>query len=130
MLTRGNFTRDEWNHLLRLFHIRCFLATISVGFKNPTTMSKRLMQERKPAEGRMMAKSKPTMSLVSRSVNTVADAGFGCIIEPGEVRNAKSTIRSFRHRETDSAETKPTHRNKVDWMATSSRKSLRMYVKN
>ena len=27
MLTKGNFTRDEWNHLLCLFHISPFSST-------------------------------------------------------------------------------------------------------
>ena len=32
---------------------------------------------------------------------SVSDAGFGCIKQPGEFRNAKSEFRSFQHRETD-----------------------------
>ena len=45
---------------------------------------------------------------------SVSDAGFGCNIQPWELQNAKLKFRSFRHRETDSANTKSTHGNKVE----------------
>ena len=60
ILTKGNFTRDEWNHLLSLFNISMFSSS---GCSQ--AMSKR-MQERN-GEERIAAKSKPIVSLVSRS---------------------------------------------------------------
>ena len=72
MLTKGNFTRDEWNDLLRLFNIMSFSMFSSSHFSpinNPQTMSKRLMQEGNPGEEkRAVAKSKPMRSLVSKTV--------------------------------------------------------------
>ena len=55
MLTEGNFTRDEWNHLLFLFNISHFSSTNCL-----EVMSKRMQEER------VTAKSRPMMKLVSR----------------------------------------------------------------
>ena len=54
ILTKGNFTRDEWNHLLCLFNISHFSSTNCLEL-----MSKRTQE-------RVTAKSKPVMNLVSR----------------------------------------------------------------
>ena len=51
ILTKGNFTRDEWNHLLNLFNISHFSFTVS-----STAMAKRPQQE--SGEERVTAKSK------------------------------------------------------------------------
>ena len=59
MLTKGKFTRDEWNHLLCLFNIGDFGSIGS--FK---AMSKRTQED--AGEERVRAKSKPMMNLVSR----------------------------------------------------------------
>ena len=59
ILTKRNFTRDEWNHLLCLFNISHFSST------NCTeVMSKRTQKD--SGEERVTAKSKPMMNLVSR----------------------------------------------------------------
>ena len=59
ILTKGNFTRDEWNHLLCLFNISHFSsAECSEG------MAKRRQKE--SGEERVTAKSKPMMNLVCR----------------------------------------------------------------
>ena len=58
-LTKGNFTRDEWNHLLCLFNISHFSSTKCLG-----AMSKRTQEG--AGEERVTAKSKPMMNLVSR----------------------------------------------------------------
>ena len=60
-LTKGNFTRDEWNNLLHLFNISIFSSASC-----PTTMSKRMQQG--TGEERIVAKSKSTLNLVSRSL--------------------------------------------------------------
>ena len=58
-LTKGNFTRDEWNHLLCLFNIGHFSSTNCF-----EVMSKRTQED--ASEERVTAKSKPMMNLVSR----------------------------------------------------------------
>ena len=62
ILTKGNFTRDEWNNLLHLFNISHFSSTCcaenSSLISRPKTMAKR-MQEQK-GEDRSVAKSKST----------------------------------------------------------------------
>ena len=59
ILTKGNFTRDEWNHLLCLFNISHFSSTNCL-----EVMSKRTKEN--TSEQRDKAKSKPMMNLVSR----------------------------------------------------------------
>ena len=59
ILTKGNFTRDEWNHLLCLFNISHFSST-----NCSEVMSKRTQED--AVEERVTAKSKPMMNLVSR----------------------------------------------------------------
>ena len=59
MLTKGNFTRDEWNHLLWLFNISHFSSISSL-----KAMSK--ISQEDACEERVTAKSKPMMNLVSR----------------------------------------------------------------
>ena len=59
ILTKGNFTRDDWNHLLCLFNNSHFSSTDC-----SEVMSKRTQKE--SGEERVTAKSKPMMDLVSR----------------------------------------------------------------
>ena len=59
ILTKGNFTRDEWNHLLCLFNISHFSSA-----ECSEAMSKR--RQKDSGEERVTAKSKPMISLVSR----------------------------------------------------------------
>ena len=59
ILTKGNFTRDEWNHLLYLFNISQFSSTNCL-----EVMSKRTQED--AGEERVTAKSKPMMNVVSR----------------------------------------------------------------
>ena len=63
ILTKGNFTRDEWNHLLCLFNISHFSST-----ECSEVMSKRTQKD--SGEERVTAKSKPMMSLIARVQNT------------------------------------------------------------
>ena len=70
MLTKGNFTRDEWNHLLRLFNIMnfsMFSCSHFLSIKKPNTISKRA-QERRTGEELVVANWKP-VSLRSRSLS-------------------------------------------------------------
>ena len=67
MLHKGNFTRDEWNHLLCLFNISHFSSTVcSEG------MAKRTQQN--SGEERVTAKSRPMMSLIARTPSTLSSS--------------------------------------------------------
>ena len=73
ILTKGNFTRDEWNHLLTLFNISRFSSTACIA-----AMAKRAQQE--SGEGRVTAKSRPMMKLTARTpsfVSSSASANLG-----------------------------------------------------
>ena len=61
ILTKRNFTPDEWNHLLCLFNISKFSSASC-----PQTMSKRKQGE--TGEERIVAKSRPTLRLISKTV--------------------------------------------------------------
>ena len=67
ILTKGNFTRDEWNHLLTLFNISHFSSTACIA-----TMAKRAQQE--SGEGRVTAKSRPMMNLTARTPSFVSSS--------------------------------------------------------
>ena len=66
MLTKGTFTRDEWDHLLRLLNIMnlsMFSCSHFLPIRKQSAVSKRA-QESTPKEGSAVAKPRP-MSLVS-----------------------------------------------------------------
>ena len=67
ILTKGNFTRDEWNHLLCLFNISHFSSTF---FSD--TMAKRSQQD--SGEERVTAKSRPMMNLIARTPSFVSSS--------------------------------------------------------
>ena len=67
ILTKGNFTRDEWNHLLSLFNISHFSSTVC-----SAAMAKRIQQE--SGEERVTAKSKPMMNLSARMPSVVSSS--------------------------------------------------------
>ena len=80
ILTKGNFTRDEWNHLLSLFSISHFSFTNCLEL-----MSKRTQED--ACEERVTAKSKPRMNLVSRcSVRDPNVLASNASESPGETR--------------------------------------------
>ena len=67
-----DFTRDEWNNLLHLFNISHFSSICcSQNFSStsfPETMAKRMQEEK--GEERIVAKSKPTLNLVSHAATS------------------------------------------------------------
>ena len=67
ILTKGNFTRDEWNHLLTLFNISHFSSTACIA-----AMAKRAQQE--SGEGSVTAKSRPMMNLTARTPSFVSSS--------------------------------------------------------
>ena len=76
ILTMGNFTRDEWNHLLTLFNISHFSSTSCIA-----EMAKRAQQE--SGEGRVTAKSRPMMNLTARTPSFVSSSASS---NPGRPR--------------------------------------------
>ena len=67
ILTKGNFTRDEWNHLLCLFNISHFSSTVC-----SDTMAKRSQQD--SGEERVTAKSRLMMNLIARTPSFVSSS--------------------------------------------------------
>ena len=67
ILTKGNFTRDEWHHLLCLFNISHFSCTVC-----SDAMAKRLQQDL--GKERVRAKSRPMMNLVARVPSNVSSS--------------------------------------------------------
>ena len=67
ILTKGNFTCDEWNHLLCLFNTRHFSSAICFA-----VMAKRSEQE--SGEERVTAKSMPMMNLTARMPSIVSSS--------------------------------------------------------
>ena len=67
ILTKGSFTRDEWNHLLCLFNISHFSSTVC-----SEVMSKRTQKD--SGEERVTAMSRPMMSLIARVPSNVSSS--------------------------------------------------------
>ena len=67
ILTKGNFTRDEWNHLLNLFNISHFSSTVC-----SATMAKRAQQE--SGEECVTEKSRLMMNLTARMPSVVSSS--------------------------------------------------------
>ena len=67
ILTKGNFTRDEWNHVLNLFNISHFSSTACTA-----ALAKRAQQG--SGEERVTAKSRPMMNLTVRMPSVVSSS--------------------------------------------------------
>ena len=67
IFTKGNFTCDEWNHLLNLFNISHFSSTVC-----SVAMAKRIQQE--SGEKRVTAKPRPMMNLIARMPSVVSSS--------------------------------------------------------
>ena len=74
ILTKGNFTRDEWNHLLCLLNISHVSSTACTA-----AMAKQFQQE--SGEERVTAKSRLMMNLVARMPSFVSSSTS---VRPGE----------------------------------------------
>ena len=89
MLTKGNFTRDEWNHLLCLFNISHLSSA-----ECSEVMSKRTQKE--SGEERVTPKSRPMMNLIARSNERAPSALSSTASEgPGENQTRKSKSSEF-----------------------------------
>ena len=112
ILTKGNFTRDEWNNLLHLFNISQFSSTCCAKNSSlrscPKTMAKR-MQEQKGQE-RIVTKSKSTAMNLSSHVPTssspakspITSSDLGKLIATG--KPASRTRRNSRPDEAPSSQ--------------------------
>ena len=84
ILTMGNFTRDEWNSLHHLCNISHFSpGCCSQNFSSasyPKTMAKRMEQGH--GEERTVAKSMPTLNLVSKT-----EASSPTVLSPNESKS-------------------------------------------
>ena len=67
ILTEGNFTRDEWNHLLCLFNISHFSSTMC-----SAAIAKRIQHDSE--EERVTAKSRPMMNLIATAPSHVSSS--------------------------------------------------------
>ena len=67
ILTKRNFARNEWNHLLCLFNVSHFSSTVC-----SEAMARRVQQD--PGEERVTAISRPTMSLIARVPSNVSSS--------------------------------------------------------
>ena len=67
ILTKGNFTRDEWNHFLNLFNFSHFSSTACTA-----AMANRAQQG--SGEERVTAKSRPMMNLTARMPSVVSSS--------------------------------------------------------
>ena len=67
ILAEGNFTRDEWNHLLCLFNISHFSSTNCF-----EAMAKISQQD--SGEERVTTKSRPMMSLIARAPSNISSS--------------------------------------------------------
>ena len=81
MLTKGNFTRDEWNHLLCLFNISHF-SSINCS----EVMSKRTQKD--SGEERVTAKSRPMMNLIARAPSALSSTASE---SPEKTRNERQS---------------------------------------
>ena len=94
ILTKGNFTRDEWNNLLHSFNISHFSSTRCAKKSSliscPETMAKR-MQEQK-GEERSVAKSKSTAMALSSHVQASSSTAKKFRLHP-KVRGLQNSYR-------------------------------------
>ena len=103
ILTKGNFTRDEWNHLLCFFNISHFSSINSL-----EAMSKRTQEE--SGEERVTAKSKPMMNLVSRCSERTPDVLPSIASEsPGKSRHESQSPPSLQIEKYDRTERPVVH---------------------
>ena len=73
ILTKRNFTRDEWNHWLNLFNISHFSSTACTA-----AMAKRAQQE--SGEERVTAKSRPMVNLTARMPSVVSSSASSNLV--------------------------------------------------
>ena len=90
MLTKGNFTRGEWNHLLRLLTVmKLSICSCShfLSIEKLNTRSKRA-QERRTGEEPDVAKFNASKFDIKKfERERISHVGFEYIIQPGELQS-------------------------------------------
>ena len=94
--TKGNFTRDEWNHLLSLFDISHSSSTVCF-----SAMAKRIQQE--SGEERVTAKSRPRMNLQARMPSVVSSSTSSTLVKTwnGDEDPGRLVVVSYRSGQPD-----------------------------
>ena len=104
ILTKGNFTRDEWNNSLNLFNISHFSSLCCAQNFSltgcPETMAKRMQQQEE--EERIVAKSKPTAMNLTSTVSTgsssvnhpIASKSLGILKASGNLTRGQEKIQN------------------------------------
>ena len=80
ILTKGSFTRDEWNHLLSLFNTRHFSPAVC-----SAAMAKRSQQD--SGEERVTANSRAMMNFIARTPSIVSSSS---LVSPGKETSWRS----------------------------------------
>ena len=113
MLTKGNFTRDEWNTLLNLFNISFFTSLCCAQNFSLTsctrTMAKRTQEQK--GDNRIVAKSKPTTMNLAFTVSTssstvnrlIASKSLGILRAPCRTDWSSSGKRDAKEHNHDAA---------------------------
>ena len=96
VLTKGHFTRDEWNHLLCLFNISHFSSLCCAKNFNLISCTERMakrMQEQSE-ENRIVAESRPTAMNLTSSVTTTSSSVNSPIAprSPGKVKASSRQV--------------------------------------
>ena len=82
ILTKGNFTRDEWSNLLQFFYILHFSSTCctkNFSMISCSTMAKRIQEQKE--EERVVSKSRNSFDAASSSQVRLKDAYLGGLME-------------------------------------------------
>ena len=108
ILTKGSFTRDEWNSLLLLFisHFSSTCCTKNFSSTSCSTMAKRIQEQKK--EERVVSKSRPAAMNLSSSMATNSSAASSPIASesPGmPVASGKPDSRRIEPNSFDAAST-------------------------
>ena len=91
MLTKGNFTRDEWDHLFCLLNISHFSSA-----ECSEVMSKRTQKEL--CEERITAQSRPMMNLIARAPSALSSTASE---SPGKTRHESQSPLSMQAEKYD-----------------------------
>ena len=94
LLTKGNFTRDEWNNLPHLLNISHFsFPGCSQNFRLTSctdTVAERTQEQE--GEERIVAKSKPTMNLAFTVSTSSSTAKSDCVEKSGDTQGTLSKM--------------------------------------
>ena len=95
IMTKGHFTRDEWNNLLWLFNIHLFSSLCCVKNFSLISCTERMAKrmQGQSEENRIVAKSRPTAMNLTSSVPTCSSSvnSPNASKKPGSTQSFKST---------------------------------------